>query len=35
MRYKEEEKKKEQSMYLHDEIRGGYPIQFLTLPDRA
>ena len=32
---KEEEVKKEQSMDLHDDIRGGSPIQFLTPPNRA
>ena len=32
---KEEKEKKEQNMDLHDAIRGGLPIQFLTPPDRA
>ena len=32
---KEEEEKKEQSRDLHDDIRGGLPIQFLTPPDKA
>ena len=32
---KEEEEKKEQIKDLHDDIRGGLPIQFLTPPDRA
>ena len=32
---KEEEGKREQIKDLHDDIRGGLPIQFLTRPDRA
>ena len=32
---KEEEEKKEQSRALHDDIRSGLPIQFLTPLDRA
>ena len=32
---KEEEERKEQSRDLHDDIRGGLPIQILTLPYKA
>ena len=32
---KEGEEKKEQRRDLHDNIRDGLPIQFLTPPDRA
>ena len=32
---KEGEEKKEKSRDLHDDNRGGLPIQFLTTPDRA
>ena len=32
---KEEQEKREQIKDLHDDIRDGLPIQFLTRPDRA
>ena len=32
---KEDEEKKEQSRDIHDDIRGGLPIQSLTPPDRV
>ena len=35
IRKKEEEERKEQSRDLHDDIRGGLPIQILTLPYKA
>ena len=35
IRKKEEEERKEQSRDLHDDIRGGLPIQILTRPYKA
>ena len=35
IRKKEEEERKEQGRDLHDDIRGGLPIQILTLPYKA